>query len=96
MGNLADVSHKGSTGGVFPVGQGALSVFNDVTFDDPSRAREFYHSFNYTMSHQGITIDIPCQEASTTPITRKVLNKFNVKNDGWSLMEQEFDCQCPE
>lgn len=76
---VVDRLFAGSTGGVIPVGWGGIHAFNNIEFDDPSQ-NGTYPNFNYSLTQQGLTAEISCQETTTDEITMTINSAFNVTN----------------
>ncbi|KAF5503626.1 putative transcriptional regulatory protein [Colletotrichum fructicola] len=72
---------KGSTGSVLPLGFEGISAFSNVKFMswDPSMANQS-QQFNYSLTQQGLSADVTCQETSNTPIQTQLLKSMEVTN----------------
>ncbi|KAL3291599.1 fungal specific transcription factor domain-containing protein [Colletotrichum asianum] len=72
---------KGSTSGVLPLGFEGISAFSNVKFMswDPSMANQS-QQFNYSLTQQGLSADVTCQETSNTPIQTQLLKSMEVTN----------------
>ncbi|CAI0641657.1 unnamed protein product [Colletotrichum noveboracense] len=72
---------KGSTGGVLPLGFEGISAFSNVKFMswDPSMSTQS-QQFNYSLTQQGLSADVTCQETSSTPIQTQLLKSMEVTN----------------
>ncbi|KAF4921621.1 Cutinase transcription factor 1 alpha [Colletotrichum viniferum] len=72
---------KGSTGGVLPLGFEGISAFSNVKFMfwDPSMANRS-QQFNYSLTQQGLSADVTCQETPNTPIQTQLLKSMEVTN----------------
>ncbi|KIW70031.1 hypothetical protein PV04_02342 [Phialophora macrospora] len=93
--NLFGKQFEGSTGGILPLGWEGFAALSDVRFDTWDQGTS-YPDFNYTISQQGLTAEVTCEESSTSPITRTILDEYSVDSAGGGKVElQNFQCVCP-
>lgn len=71
--------------------------FNNIEFDH-WRDDTHYTDFNYSLSQQGLTVDVTCEETAQTPIAMRYVDYINVTIPGLSdgrLNIVNFTWTCP-